>query len=53
MRMSKPVNENKTIAISADAFDDRTVKQMMEAMEAFMAADFGEETAAALTQRAA
>jgi hypothetical protein len=53
MRMPKPVNETKNHAISADAVDDASTERLMAAMEAFMAADFIEETAVALVQRAA
>lgn len=53
MRMSKPVTETKTVAISADAFDEATAQRLMAAMEAFMSADFDEEIAAAAFQRAA
>jgi hypothetical protein len=54
MRMSKQANETKTVAISADAFDEAATMRLVAAMEAFMAADFVEETAtAALIQRAA
>jgi hypothetical protein len=54
MRMSKQANETKTVAISADAFDEATTTRLMAAMEAFMVADFVEEIAnAALIQRAA
>jgi hypothetical protein len=53
MRMPKPVEETKTVAISADAMDEATTKRLVAAMEAFMGADFIEETAVALVQRAA
>ncbi|HWE73068.1 MAG TPA: hypothetical protein VG328_07905 [Stellaceae bacterium] len=53
MRMPKPVQEIKTVAISADAFDEATSKRLMAAMETFMSADFVEETAYALTQQRA
>jgi hypothetical protein len=54
MRMPKPVQETKTLAISADAMEDATTQRLMAAMEAFMSADFDEEiAAAAFMQRAA
>jgi hypothetical protein len=53
MRMPKPVKNNKlTLAISADTSDRATVKRMLAAMEAFMAADSADDQIA-LTQRAA
>jgi hypothetical protein len=53
MRMPKPVKQNKlTLAICADTQDRATVKRMLAAMEAFMAADSANDQIA-LTQRAA
>ncbi|HEX3972166.1 MAG TPA: hypothetical protein VHX19_12625 [Stellaceae bacterium] len=51
--MPKPVTDIKTVAVSADTIEETTAKRLMAAMEAFMAADFVEETAVALVQRAA
>ena len=39
MRMPKPIQATKTVAISGDAYDRATVKRMLAAMEALMAAD--------------
>ena len=39
MRMPKPVKATKTVVISDDAGDRATIKRMLAAMEAFMAAD--------------
>ena len=53
MRMPKPVKSNKlTLAISNDTHDRATVKRMLAAMEAFMAADAATDQII-LTQRAA
>ncbi len=53
MRMQKPVKETKTVAISTDALDHASVKQMLAAMKAFMAVDSAAFAETALTQRAA
>jgi len=53
MRMQKPVKETKTVAVGAGALDHATVKRMLAAMKAFMAADPAEFAETALTQSAA
>ena len=45
MRMPKPVKATKTVAISADP-QDRSIKRMLAAMEAFMAADSANDAVA-------
>ena len=39
MRMPKPVKATKTVAISAEPQDNASIKRMLAALEAFMAAD--------------
>ena len=52
MRMPKPATKKTTAAISADTDDQASVKQLMAAMETFMATNSANDQAA-LTQRAA
>jgi len=51
MRMPKPIKATKTVAISAEPRDRATIKRMLAAMEAFMAADSANDAVA--TKRAA
>ena len=51
MRMPKPVAAAKTVAISADPQDRASIRRMLAAMEAFMAADSANDQIA--TKRAA
>mgnify|MGYP001551863422 CR=1 FL=1 len=53
MRMSKPITEIKAVAVNAGALKETTARRLLAAMEVFMRADFAEETAVALVQRAA
>lgn len=51
MRMPKPVKATRTVAISAEPQDNATIKRMLAAMQAFMAADSANDGIA--TKRAA
>lgn len=46
MRMPKPVKAIKTVAISAEPQDSVSIKRMLAAMEAFMAADSANDAVA-------
>ena len=52
MRMPRPVEPTKTVAISAEPRDRAAITRMLAAMEAFMAADSANDAVAPVKRAA-